>query len=195
MPDTGIRRRALPPVDTVKDRLFDGFAMSHSTEDEYAATVHGSLEELEAMLDALGFAPSLFSALKVRFDQNVEDGSWVWRQSPLASRQLHVVAHKREGEAAFDIYAHLERSTIAEPVNHYRKVEYDAEAGIEMFRDMLAWHHRNNPDAPRYEIHPPHHRLYGWALRLVSYVSTPAAAELGRRIEALEHRLRRLRPI
>ena len=186
---TIVRRTLLPPVDTIKDRLFGGFATSHSSEDEYAATVYSDQERLQAVLDELGFSPSLFSALKIRFDGNVEDGSWVRRESLLAKKQLHVVTHEREDAPGIDVYAHNERSKITHPVAHYRKVDYDAETGVEQFRDALEDYVRAAENPPKFEIHPPHHRTWAWVLHLLSAVSTPAAVRIGREIDRIEKRL------
>ncbi len=188
MVETLVRRTILPPIDAIKDRLFDGFAMSHSTEDEYAVTIYCSEEELRTVLDELDFSRSLFSALKISLDGNVEDGSWVRRESILADEQLHIVTHEREDSSATDVYAHSELSKIVHPIRHYRKVEYDAETGVEQFRGMLEEYRRRTENPPRYDIQPPHHRTWAWTLHLLSFVSTPAAARLGRTIERTESR-------
>ena len=180
---TTVRRATLPAIDAVKERLFGGFAMSHSTEDEYAATLYCPEGELEEVLKDQGFSPSLFSALKVRYDRNTEDGSCVWRESLTADMQLHVVSHARTDSDAIDLYAHWERSKYTHPIEHYRKVDYDAEKGVELFRRMLSAYHRDHPNPPKYEVQPPHHRSWAWALHLVSFISTPAAVRLGRSLE------------
>lgn len=180
---TSARRAILPAVDTVKERLFGGFAMSHSTEDEYAATVYCPQGELGDVLDDMGFSPSLLSALKVRYDRNTEDGSWVWRESITSDMQLHAVSHAREDSDAIDLYAHWERSKFTHPIKHYRKVDYDAETGVDLLRRMLSTYHRNNPNPPKYEVQPPHRRSWAWALHLVSFISTPAAVRIGRFLE------------
>ena len=183
MPITAVRRASLPAVDAVKERLFGGFAMSHSTEDEYAATVYCSDGELKEVLKDQGFSPSLFSALKERYDRNTEDGSWVWRKSLTADMQLHVVSHSRVDSDAIDLYAHWERSNYTHPIKHYRKVDYDAETGVEMLRRILSAYYRDHPNPPKYEVQPPHHRSWAWVLHLVSFISTPAAVRLGRALE------------
>ena len=180
---TAVRRATLPAIDAVKDRLFGGFALSHSTEDEYAATLYCPQGELRELLDALGCSPSLVSALKVRYDRNTEDGSWVWRESLTSDMQLHVVSHARTDSDAIDLYAHWERSKLTHPIAHYRNVDYDAETGVELLRRMLSSYQRAHPDAPTYEVQPPHHRSWAWALHLVSFISTPAAVRIGRTLE------------
>ena len=186
---TPLRRSVLPPIDSIKERLFGGFAISHSTEDEYAMTVYCSEGEFADVIEELGFSRSLFSALKVRFDGNVEDGSWVRRGSLLADDQLHLVTHQREDTEAIDVYAHAEDSKITHPVKHYRTVNYDAEAGVDQCRETLEAYQRRADNPPRYEIQPPHHRSWAWALHLLSFVSTPAAARVGRTIDRLTARL------
>ena len=190
MVETLLRRATLPAVDAIKDRLFGGFATSHSTEDEYAVTVYCSEGELQGILDELDFSSSLFSALKISLYGNVEDGSWVRRESALADEQLHVVIHERESEAGIDVYAHNELSSITHPVKHYRKVDYDAEAGVERFRDMFDGYRQRADDPPKCEIHPPRDRPWAWALHFLSFVSTPAAARLGRTLDDFEARVR-----
>ena len=180
---TALRRATLPAVDAVKERLFGGFAMSHSTEDEYAATLYCPEGTLTDILDDMGFSPSLFSALKVRYDRNTEDGSWVWRESVASDMQLHIVSHARENSDAINLYAHWERSKITHPLKHYRKVDYDADEGVERLRRMLSAYHREHPNPPKYEVQPPHHRSWAWALHLVSFISTPAAVRIGRALE------------
>lgn len=180
---TLVRRILLPPLDTLKERLFSGFAVSHSTEDEYAATVYCREEKLGDILDTLGFSSSFVSALKIRYDRNREDGSYIMRDSLFDTNQLHVVSHARDDADAIDLYAHLERSTIRHPIQHYRKVDYDANTGVERLRDMLNEHQRQSREAPAYEIQPPRHRSWAWALHLLSFVSTPAAVRLGRFVE------------
>ncbi len=181
MPITAARRASLPAVDSIKERLFGGFAMSHSTEDEYAATLYCPEDELEEILTDQGFSPS--SALKVRYDRNTEDGSWVWRDSLTADMQLHVVSHARVDSGTIDLYAHWERSSFTHPITHYRKVDYDAETGVKMLRRILSAYHRDHPNPPKYEVQPPHHRSWAWALHLISFISTPAAVRLGRALE------------
>lgn len=193
MPITALRRILLPPIDTVKQWIFGGFAVSHSTEDEYAATLYCDAAEMEQCLDTLGFSPSLFSALKIRVDGNVEDGSWVWRKSYLADGQLHLIAHLRE-QSRIDLYAHWERSKITHPVQHYRKIGYDAETGVSLFREMLKTHASQADDSIEYHIQSPRHRSGVWALHLLSYVSTPAAVRIGRTLDTIESIIRRRLP-
>ncbi len=183
MPITAVRRATLPAIDTVKEHLFGGFAVSHSTEDEYAATLHSTEGELKEFLKEQGYSTSLFSALKVRYDRNTENGSWVWRDSLTSGMQLHVVSHARKDSEAIDLYAHWERSSWTHPIKHYRKVDYDAEKGIEMLRGMLSVYHSNHPNSLKYEVQPPHERSWAWALHFISFISTPAAVRLGRALE------------
>lgn len=188
MPETTARRAILPPIDAIKERLFGGFATSNTTEDEYAVTAYCTEGELDEVLHELGFSASLFSSLGVSLGGNVEDGSWVRRESFLADEQLHVVTHDRE-DSGIDVYAHEELSKITHPVAHYRKVDYDAEAGVERFRDMLEEYWQTAEDPPKYEVHPPHHRSWAWALHLLSFVSTPTAVRVGRAAERFESKL------
>lgn len=191
MVETAIRRAVLPPIDSLKKQLFGGFATSRSTEDEYAATVFCEEEVLHEILIDLNFSRSLFSALKVTLDGNVEDGSWVKRDAFLADDQLHVVTHERSGGDGVDIYAHVERSKIVHPIDHYRKVGYDAEDGVEQVRTLLEDYQRRREDAPRYAVRPPRQRSWAWALHFISFVSTPTAARIGEEIDRVTEWLSR----
>ncbi|MFC5970706.1 hypothetical protein ACFPYI_05105 [Halomarina salina] len=139
-----LRRHVWPSL----HRLFEpfgGYAVMHTTEEEYAMTVHCSEGTLERILDEeLGFSRNPLSALKVRVDGNTSEGSWVWRESPLADWQLHLVLHvvddavdeDREGEAV-DVYAHWEYSWLTHPLKHYATRGYDAEKGVRLAREWL----------------------------------------------------------
>ena len=130
-----LRRRLKPNVHRLMDRL-GGYAMSDTPEAEYVATFDCSVSELERTLaDTFGFRRNPLSALKVRIDGNVSDGSWVWRRWPLAARQLHLVLH--ETDDGVDVYAHWEYSWVTHPLRHYRADGYDAEAGVAAARALL----------------------------------------------------------
>ncbi|MFC4543399.1 hypothetical protein ACFO5R_15825 [Halosolutus amylolyticus] len=132
-----VRRSFLPQVHYLLAGRFDGYAVSHTTAEEYVLTAHCSEETLESILDDLGFSRNPIAALKVRADGNTSEGSWVWRPSPLASYQLHVVLHELAGEEGVDVYAHWECSWIRHPYRHYVARGYDAEKGVELARRWL----------------------------------------------------------
>jgi hypothetical protein len=154
-----VRRRVWPGLHYLFAGTFDGYAVTHTTEDEYAMTVHCSEAEIERVLDEeLGFSRNPVSALKVRLDGNTSEGSWVWRASPLADMQLHVVLHAVDG-GTVDVYAHWEYSWIRHPLKHYAAREYDAEKGVRLARAWLADHDGERyPDGLPYRIEPSSHR-------------------------------------
>jgi hypothetical protein len=154
-----VRRRVWPQIHYLLEGTFDGYAVSHTTEDEYAVTVLCSEEELErALSEGLDFSRNPISALKVRLDGNTSEGSWVWRESPLADMQLHLVLHATD-EGHVDVYAHWEYSWITHPYKHYAARGYDAEKGVRMARRRLADHESQRfPNGLPHEISAPYRR-------------------------------------
>ncbi|ADD04662.1 uncharacterized protein Nmag_1078 [Natrialba magadii ATCC 43099] len=132
-----VRRSFIPQIHYLLQGSFDGYAISHTSADEYALTAHCSEETLEEILSSLGFSRNPIAALKVRTDGNTSEGSWVWRPSPLSSYQVHIVLHELENEAGVDVYAHWECSWIRHPYKHYATHGYDAEKGVTLARRWL----------------------------------------------------------
>ncbi|MXV61180.1 hypothetical protein GS429_03715 [Natronorubrum sp. JWXQ-INN-674] len=132
-----VRRSFIPQMHYLLQGSFDGYAISHTTADEYALTAHCDEATIEEILDQLGFSRNPIASLKVRTDGNTSEGSWVWRPSPLADMQLHVVLHELENEEGIDVYAHWECSWIRHPYKHYVARGYDAEKGVELARRWL----------------------------------------------------------
>ncbi|OIB55892.1 hypothetical protein [Natrialba sp. SSL1] len=132
-----VRRSFVPQIHYLLQGSFDGYAVSHTSADEYALTAHCSEETIEEILSSLGFSRNPIAALKVRADGNTSEGSWVWRPSPLSSYQVHVVLHELENEAGVDVYAHWECSWIRHPYKHYVTRGYNAEKGVTLTRRWL----------------------------------------------------------
>ncbi|WP_255170254.1 hypothetical protein [Natrononativus amylolyticus] len=133
-----VRRSFYPQIHYLLRGTFGGYAVSHTTADEYVLTAHCSEEQIESVLEELGFSRNPIAALKVRMDGNTAEGSWVWRPSPLASYQVHVVLHAlADREDCVDVYAHWECSWIRHPLRHYATRGYDAEKGVELTRRWL----------------------------------------------------------
>ena len=135
-----LRRTVLPQLHYALYGTFEGYAVSHTTEDEYVATVHCPESAIESILAERGFSRNPIASLKVRFDGNTSEGSWVYREHPLADDQLHVVLHTLgdgEDEERVDVYAHWERSWIRHPYAHYVARGYDAERGVEITKRLL----------------------------------------------------------
>ncbi len=132
------RRSVIPQLHYALSGTFGVYAVSHTTAEEYVITAHCTEAELEDALTDLGFQRNPIAAVKVRMDGNTAEGSWVYRGSPLASKQLHVILHElEERERCVDVYAHWECSWIRHPYKHYTKQGYDAEYGVELARSAL----------------------------------------------------------
>ncbi|ELY40061.1 hypothetical protein [Natronorubrum tibetense] len=150
-----VRRSTWPQLHYLISGSFDGYAVSHTTADEYALTTRCSEERLEEILSELGFSRNPIASLKVRTDGNTSEGSWVWRASPLADMQLHIVLHEVENAEKVDVYAHWECSWIRHPYKHYVARGYDAEKGVELARRWLINYDEeclNGSDGIDYEV-------------------------------------------
>ncbi|XVH30568.1 hypothetical protein ACNS7O_09170 [Haloferacaceae archaeon DSL9] len=154
-----LRRRVWPQLHYLIDGTFGGYAVSHTTTDEYVMTINAAEGAVEDALVDLGFARNPISSLKVRLDGNTSDGSWVRRDSVLSEWQLHVVLHAADDETV-DVYAHWEYSWITHPYRHYLAREYDAEKGVERARALLAdYESERFPDGLPYEDHEPRRQV------------------------------------
>ncbi|MFC6767339.1 hypothetical protein [Natrinema soli] len=131
------RRTIYPQIHFLLRGTFGGYAVSHTTADEYVLTAHCSEEAIEDVLEQVGFSRNPIAALKVRTDGNTSEGSWVWRPSLVADEQLHIVLHDLENESGVDVYAHWECSWIRHPYRHYLARGYDAEKGVALARHWL----------------------------------------------------------
>lgn len=119
-------------------RMFDERAGPRPiTEGEYAGTLHRSLAETERLLWRYGFRRNPMSRLKIR-DGAPEIGSWVYRESPFADRQLHVMLFPGAGDGV-DIYAHTEPSSVHPLVgnDHFTGQRQNVAAGVSEIRDRL----------------------------------------------------------
>ena len=132
-----VRRTVLPQLHFLLRGTFGGYAISHTTADEYVLTAYCSEETIEDVLERLGFSRNPIAALKVRIDGNTSEGSWVWRPSLFADKQLHVVVHDLRNDPGVDIYAHWECSWIRHPLKHYFARGSDAERGVALARRQL----------------------------------------------------------
>ncbi|ELZ18518.1 hypothetical protein C477_10643 [Haloterrigena salina JCM 13891] len=184
-----VRRSLLPQLHYLFAGTFGGYAISHTTADEYVLTAHCSEARLESILDELGFSRNPIASLKVRLDGNTSEGSWVWRPSPLADEQLHVVLHALEDAEKVDVYAHWELSWIRHPYRHYVARGYDAETGVAMARKWLVDYERrclNGSDGIEYEIDDSLSRAASEYLSLSYYRVEERIAELKSRIPGID---------
>ena len=177
-----LRRSAIPQIHYLFEGSFDGYAVSHTTAEEYALTAHCSEDQLEELLSGLGFSRNPIASLKVRTDGNTSEGSWVWRRHPLADCQLHVVLHALEDrDECVDVYAHWEYSWIRHPYAHYVARGYDADRGVAITRELFGLcegHELGNGDRFSYEVDDgpsrqasealsvSHYRVKEWAIGL-----------------------------
>jgi len=155
----------------------DAYAMTQTTEDEYVATVYEQLGAFESKLPQWRFRRTPVSSLKIRFDGNISDGSWVYRESLFADEQLHVVLHEIRDKDAVDVYAHVEDSWIRHPIGHVTKRNYSAPRGVgsvrSLFEDVDI-----EADGIWYEIEPRYRRDDQWLLYFVHLVSKTAARRI-----------------
>ena len=86
-------------------------------ETEYVGTVDRSMDEVIEVLRSMGFTWGPVSWYHQPPVGTSPDGSWTYRRSILADRQLHVVLVAR-GPGRVDVYAHEEENWLRHPVLH-----------------------------------------------------------------------------
>jgi hypothetical protein len=138
---------------------------------EYVGTVRLPMEELIAELRAGGFAWGPFSWYHQPPVETDPNGSWTYRRSLLADRQLHVVlsAQAREHVA---VYAHEEYNWLRHPVKHGKQVGIDREKGAAEMRRWLETRGLDISDESRIRRH---------AVRLLHRFRERLATSLGLR--------------
>ncbi|UIP00327.1 hypothetical protein Hbl1158_02860 [Halobaculum sp. CBA1158] len=135
-----LRRLVLPLLDRVaRERLpGDHFAAYELRPREIVGVIDASPEETERLLWDAGFRRMPLAALKRLPDGRVEIGSWAWRESPLAKRQIHVMLFAA-GEGQTLVAAHEEASALNPWAawDHYRGVGLSAQGGERAVRERL----------------------------------------------------------
>jgi hypothetical protein len=114
------------------------------TEGEYAGRLDIPLDAVEDRLYAEGFIRNPMARLKTRAGVP-EDGSWVYRESPLAPRQLHLMLFEND-DGTTDVYAHAELSSV-NPLcgpDHFRGTGQSVREGVDRTR---AWFALDTSDA------------------------------------------------
>lgn len=135
---TAIRRRVCPVLHRIAQR-FGGYVECTMNPVEYVGTVERRLTRFRSDLHEMGFRREPIAALKRRRDGRPSAGSWVFRRSLFADRQLHVTVF-HAAASCVELYAHWERSWLRHPIEHYRMSEWDFEGGVETMRSLLREH-------------------------------------------------------
>ncbi|OLZ41795.1 hypothetical protein A6E15_12720 [Natrinema saccharevitans] len=133
---TRVRRRVLPALHRVKEPL-GGYAICRQHPSEFVGTLERDLDAVRSLLVELDFEREPIASLKIRDDGRRSAGSWVRRDSPLATRQLHVTLFRAES-GAIEVFAHREYSWLRHPYKHYTQDGWDSRGGVERMRALLS---------------------------------------------------------
>lgn len=108
------------------------------TDGEYAGSLDCDITAAERLLYSKGFIRNPMARLKTR-DGQPEDGSWVYRESPLAPRQLHLMLFEND-DGTTDVYAHEELSSVHPLCGpaHFRGDGQSVRAGVERAREWFS---------------------------------------------------------
>lgn len=95
---------------------------------EYVGTIQQPLDEFTETLREHGFEWDPLAWYHHPPVGSEPDGSWAYRPSPLADRQLHVIliAHS---PAYVDVFAHEEYNWLRHPLDHVKQIDIEREAG------------------------------------------------------------------
>lgn len=107
------------------------------TDGEYAGRFDSDFDTVENRLYADGFIRNPMARLKTR-DDIPEDGSWVYRDSPLAPRQIHLMLFEND-DGTTDVYAHAELSSV-NPLcgpGHFHGTGQSVREGVERAREWF----------------------------------------------------------
>lgn len=129
-----LRRAVGPWIDRVARAV--GQPVVHIRSSEYAGTAHCRIDDLEAHLSQAGFHWDPISLYHFTPLGTRADGSWVYRDSPLADRQLHAVLFA-QNEDRVDVYGHYEYSWIRHPIRHALQEDIRHEEGGRRMRAHL----------------------------------------------------------
>lgn len=135
---TRVRRRVLPTLHRIKEPL-GGYALCRQPPEEYVGTIDRDLDAVRSVLEELDFEREPIAALKVHDDGRLSAGSWVRRESPLATWQLHVALFRTDGDAV-EVFAHREYSWLRHPYKHYTQEGWDHRGGVDRMRSLLSDH-------------------------------------------------------
>jgi len=135
-----LRRWLLPLLDRIaRERLpGDHYASYELASREIVGVIDAPPERVEQLLWEAGARRMPLAALKRLPDGRVEIGSWAFRESPLARRQVHVMLFAT-AEGRTLVAAHEEASALNPWTawDHYRGVGLSAEKGERAVRERL----------------------------------------------------------
>ncbi len=128
-------RQRLGPLITRLGRTF-GQPEYRLRDTEYVGTVQQPLDEFTETLQEHGFEWDPLAWYHQPPVGSEPDGSWVYRQTPLADRQLHaiLIAHSPE---YIDVFAHEEYNWLRHPIKHLRQVGIERKAGSSEMRRWI----------------------------------------------------------
>jgi hypothetical protein len=106
---------------------------------EYVGTVNRPLDEFTETLQDHGFEWDPLAWYHQPPVGSEPNGSWTYRETLLADRQIHVIliAHSPE---YIDVFAHEEYSWLRHPIKHLRQVGIERKAGRNEIRRWLERH-------------------------------------------------------
>lgn len=132
-----LRRRIGPAMDRVAKRF--GQPEYRVWPKGYAATASVPIAELERKLHDEGFSWDPLSLYHYTLVGNESNGSWTYRSSRFADRQLHVVLFERP-RGRTDVYTHAEYSWLRHPLKHAEQEAIRRSDGAATMRRALeAW--------------------------------------------------------
>ncbi|WP_222919907.1 hypothetical protein [Natrinema sp. SYSU A 869] len=135
---TRVRRRVLPALHRLKEP-FGGYAICRQHPAEYVGTIRHGLDAVRTALADLAFESEPIASLKIHDDGRLSAGSWVRRESPLATWQLHVTLFRTD-EGVVEVFAHREYSWLRHPYKHYTQAGWDVRGGVKRMRSLLSTH-------------------------------------------------------
>ncbi|WP_440006745.1 hypothetical protein [Halomicrococcus sp. SG-WS-1] len=129
-----IRQRIGPVVDRIARRV--GQPDYRVRPAGYVGTVHRSIDDVESTLRDGGFVWDPMSLYHYTPAGSTTDGSWVYRPSQFANRQLHVVLFAQT-ENRVDVYAHEEYNWKRHPLKHAKEEDIRRHEGSAEMRRWL----------------------------------------------------------
>lgn len=129
-----LRQRLGPSLDRLARTI--GHPVTHVYPAGYVGTIHLPIEDVEAELRDGGFTWDPLSLYHYTPEGEDADGSWAYRSSWLADRQLHVVLFA-EGSELTEVYAHDEFNWLRHPIKHAQEVDIRRNEGSEEVRRWI----------------------------------------------------------